>query len=312
MKEVKETKSKKYWYIQLNVNFFDDERVDWLCDQQNGYAYVVLYLKLCLKTANNNGILTRQIGDMIIPYDIDKIADMTHINVDIVRVALELYKRIGLVYEADENCNFMRLPEVPKMVGYTTQSALEKAERRERKSKEKAASALPEEASEKESGQFPEKFRTISGNCPEDEPEKVAQEYRVKSIELRDNNKSNTNTPSGEARNTPSGERLPSQPMQSVENSVETVEDSTAVVIGYFKFMYSCYMGKAHDPISPDKMESIRKAIKENRLTRKHVNAYFGDNGARGTKPLYGDSDAKIYHFISPGVVEILKRRCGE
>lgn len=122
----------------------------------------------------------------------------------------------------------------------------------------------------------------------------------------------NNNTPSGEARNTPSGESLPSQPMQSVENSVEKVEDSAAVVIGYFKFMYSCYMGKAHDPISPNKMESIRKAITENGLTRKHVNAYFGDNGAGGTKPLYGDSDAKIYHFISPGVVEILKRRCGE
>lgn len=312
MKEIKETKSKKYWYIQLNVNFFDDERIDWLCDQQNGYAYVVLYLKLCLKTANNNGILTRQIGDMIIPYDIDKIADMTHINVDIVRVALELYKRIGLVYEADENCNFMRLPEVPQMVGYTTQSALEKAERRERKNKEKAASALPEEASEKESGTFPDNFRKSSGNCPEDEPENVSQEYIVKSIELRDNNKSNTNTPSGEAMNTPGGESLPSQPVQSVENSVESVEDSTAVVIGYFKFMYSCYMGKAHDPISPDKMESIRKVIAENGLTRKHVNAYFGDNGANGTKPLYGDSDAKIYHFISPGVVEILKRRCRE
>ena len=51
--------NKKYWYIQLNVNFFEDERIDWLCEQQNGYAYVVLYLKLCLKTANNNGILTR-------------------------------------------------------------------------------------------------------------------------------------------------------------------------------------------------------------------------------------------------------------
>ena len=80
--------SKKFWYIQLNVNFFDDDRIDWLCEQNNGYAYVVLYLKLCLKTANNNGILNRQIGDMIIPYNVDKIAEVTNINVDIVRVAL--------------------------------------------------------------------------------------------------------------------------------------------------------------------------------------------------------------------------------
>lgn len=164
--------SKKFWYIQLNVNFFEDERIDWLCEQKNGYAYVVLYLKLCLKTANNNGILTRQIGDMIIPYNVDKIAEITHIDVDIVRVALELYKRIGLVYEADENCNFMRLPEVPGMVGYTTQAAIEKARQRERKK-------------QLESGQLPDK---CPDKCPDNVQDNVQQELRVKSKELRDNN----------------------------------------------------------------------------------------------------------------------------
>ena len=156
--------NKKFWYIQLNVNFFEDERIDWLSEQTNGYAYVVLYLKLCLKTANNNGILTRQIGNMIIPYNIEKIAEITHMNVDIVRVALELYKKIGLVYEADENCNFMRLPEVPKMVGYTTSEAIRKAEYRRKK-------AL-------EMGQIEDNGR-----------DNVPQELRVKSLELRVNNK---------------------------------------------------------------------------------------------------------------------------
>ena len=157
------SENKKFWYIQLNVNFFEDERIDWLCEQKNGYAYVVLYLKLCLKTANNNGILTRQIGDMIIPYNVDKIAEVTHMNVDVVRVALELYKRIGLVYEADENNNFMRLPEVPGMVGYTTQAAIEKARYREKKKL-------------LETGQ-------LKDSCPDN----VRQELRVKSLELRDN-----------------------------------------------------------------------------------------------------------------------------
>ena len=154
--------SKKYWYIQLNVNFFEDERIDWLCEQKNGYAYVVLYLKLCLKTANNSGILTRQIGDMIIPYNVDKIAEITHINVDIVRVALELYKKIGLVYEADENCNFMRLPEVPGMVGCVTQAALDKRKQREKK-------------------------QIGDGQSPDNVQDNVKQELRVKSLELRDN-----------------------------------------------------------------------------------------------------------------------------
>lgn len=162
--------NKKYWYIQLNVNFFEDERIDWLCEQQNGYAYVVLYLKLCLKTANNNGILTRQIGDMIIPYNIDKIAETTHMNVDIVRVALELYKRIGLIYEADENCNFMRLPEVPQMVGCITQAAIDKRKQRDRKK------LLPE-----------------PDNLLDNVQDNVPQELRDKSIELRDNNSEKDN-----------------------------------------------------------------------------------------------------------------------
>ena len=158
------SENKKYWYIQLNVNFFEDERIDWLCEQKNGYAYVVLYLKLCLKTANNNGILTRQIGDIIIPYNVDKIAEITHIDVDIVRVALELYKRIGLVYEADENCNFMRLPEVPGMVGYTTQYAIDKAKQRDRKKQK------------------------LLDSAQDNVQDNVSQELRVKSLELRDNN----------------------------------------------------------------------------------------------------------------------------
>lgn len=162
--------NKKYWYIQLNVNFFEDERIDWLCEQQNGYAYVVLYLKLCLKTANNNGILTRQIGDMIIPYNIEKIAETTHMNVDIVRVALELYKRIGLIYEADENCNFMRLPEVPQMVGCITQAAIDKRKQRERKKLLPGPDSLPD---------------NVQDNVP--------QELRVKSIELRDNSSEKDN-----------------------------------------------------------------------------------------------------------------------
>lgn len=163
--------SKKYWYIQLNVNFFEDERIDWLCEQKNGYEYVVLYLKLCLKTANNNGILTRQIGDMIIPYNVDKIADITHMNVDVVRVAFELYKKIGLVYEADSECNFMRLPEVPAMVGCVTQAALDKRKQRERKQLE-----------------IGQRLDNVQDNLPDNVQDNVPQELRDKSLELIYNN----------------------------------------------------------------------------------------------------------------------------
>ena len=174
--------NKKFWYIQLNVNFFEDERIDWLCEQKNGYAYVVLYLKLCLKTANNNGILSRQIGDMIIPYHVEKIAEITHMDVDVVRVALELYKRIGLVYEADAACNFMRLPDVPDMVGYITQKALYK--RKERARKGTPALKSGDSAGDTKGDKQGDTSGDIAGDIVGDN---VAQELRVKSKELRVN-----------------------------------------------------------------------------------------------------------------------------
>ena len=172
--------SKKYWYIQLNVNFFEDDRIDWLCEQQNGYAYVVLYLKLCLKTANNNGILTRQIGDMIIPYNVDKIAEITHINVDIVRVALELYKKIGLVYETDAECNFMRLPEVPGMVGCVTQAALDKRKQRERKQLGEGQSQddVPDNVQDNVQQELRDKSKEIRVNKQETQQEKEGEKGR--------------------------------------------------------------------------------------------------------------------------------------
>ena len=65
--------TKKYYWIKLNTNFFNKEQIDFLMSQKNGSEYVVLYQMLCLNTANNNGELTSKIGEMIVPYSIEKI-----------------------------------------------------------------------------------------------------------------------------------------------------------------------------------------------------------------------------------------------
>ena len=49
----------------------NSEVVDFLMSQPNGANYVVLYQMLCLKTINTGGRLAFQIGDMIIPYDVE-------------------------------------------------------------------------------------------------------------------------------------------------------------------------------------------------------------------------------------------------
>lgn len=68
--------------------------------QKNGSNYVVLYQMLCLMTINTNGRLSRQIGEVIIPYDVDKIQrDTKWFSTDTVRVALGLYAKLGLIYQ---------------------------------------------------------------------------------------------------------------------------------------------------------------------------------------------------------------------
>ena len=97
---------KKYFWIKLKTDFYDDdERIDFLMSQKNGSDYVILYQMLCLKTANKNGSLSYHIGEMLVPYEIDKIVrDCKYFNEDTVRVALELYKKLGLVYRENNGC----------------------------------------------------------------------------------------------------------------------------------------------------------------------------------------------------------------
>jgi len=76
------------------------DAVDFLMGQPHGANYVVLYQMLCLKTINTDGKLARHIGEVIIPYDEAKIQrDTKWFTIDTVRVALSLYKSLGLIYE---------------------------------------------------------------------------------------------------------------------------------------------------------------------------------------------------------------------
>ena len=77
----------------------NSEVVDFLMSQPNGANYVVLYQMLCLKTINTGGRLSRQIGEITIPYDVAKIQrDCKWFSADTIRVALNLYLSVGLIY----------------------------------------------------------------------------------------------------------------------------------------------------------------------------------------------------------------------
>lgn len=113
--------SKKYYWIKLKTDFFDLETIDWLISQKNGCEYVVLYQKLCLITANKGGELVTSIGEMLIPYDANKIARDTKFSFDTVVVAMELFKKVGLIYEQENG--ILKIPYVDDVVGCEGESA---------------------------------------------------------------------------------------------------------------------------------------------------------------------------------------------
>lgn len=104
-----------FYWIKLNMDFFNQDTIDWLKEQDNGCEYIVLYLQLCLLSANNNGVLVRHVGEMIIPYNAKKIAEQTRFSLDTVMVAMRLFTKLGLI-EVDDR-GTITLPAVPSMVG---------------------------------------------------------------------------------------------------------------------------------------------------------------------------------------------------
>lgn len=115
----------RYYWIKLTDRFMTSDTVDFLMSQKDGANYVVLYQMLCLKTINNDGLFVRRLGEIIIPYDIDKIQrDCKWFPIDTVRIALELYKSLGLVYE--NNDGYLAISDFGKLIGSQTLGAEKK------------------------------------------------------------------------------------------------------------------------------------------------------------------------------------------
>ena len=130
------SKTKRYYWIKLRESFLTSDAVDFLMSQKNGAQYVVLYQMLCLKTANTDGQLARKIGEVLLKYDIEKIQrDTKYFDVDTIRVALELYKNLGLVYEGNDK--ILQIANFDKMIGSETKWAKYKRVERDKEETKK-------------------------------------------------------------------------------------------------------------------------------------------------------------------------------
>ena len=154
-------KGRLYW-IKLTDRFISSDTVDFLMSQKDGANYVVLYQMLCLKTVNNGGVLARELGEMLVPYDMEKIQrDCKWFSIDTVRIALELYKKLGLVYV--NNDGVLAISDFNRLIGSQTYGAEKKALQRQGKENnyigggQRVDKCPPEKEKEKDKEKYKEK-----------------------------------------------------------------------------------------------------------------------------------------------------------
>lgn len=124
---------KRYYWIKLKDSFMSSDEIDYLMSQPDGANYVVLYQMLCLKTINTGGCLVSQIGEILIPYDAEKIQrECKWFSLATVRVALSVYKQIGLIFESPDG--ILAISNYSDIVGsetdYSAQKRLQRENRR--------------------------------------------------------------------------------------------------------------------------------------------------------------------------------------
>lgn len=118
----------KFFWLQLKEDFFEEDAISWLEEQVNGKEYSLFYLKLCLKSLKTNGMLIRTVGEILVPYDNEKLAEITNTDVDTVIVAMTLLQKIGLVKILSNGEIY--LSKIIHMIGSQSVGAFKKQQQR--------------------------------------------------------------------------------------------------------------------------------------------------------------------------------------
>ncbi|WP_269477188.1 phage replisome organizer N-terminal domain-containing protein [Hominibacterium faecale] len=96
--------NRKYYYLKLKENYFDDDSIVLLESMQDGILYSYILLKLYLKSLKYGGKLQL---DENIPYTAQMIATLTRQQVGTVERALKIYLQLGLVELMTDGAYYM-------------------------------------------------------------------------------------------------------------------------------------------------------------------------------------------------------------
>ena len=96
--------NRKYYYLKLKDNYFDDASIVLLESMQDGMIYSNILLKLYLKSLKYGGKLQL---DERIPYTAQMIATLTRQQIGTVERALQIYLKLGLMEVLPDGCYYM-------------------------------------------------------------------------------------------------------------------------------------------------------------------------------------------------------------
>lgn len=118
---------RKYWYLKLPRDFFEQHDVKVLGSMKDGKVYQLIYLKLLCESITHNGELR---FNEELPYTNEMLATICNVNLKVMDSAMAGLKSLGLVEITDDGT--IVLTEVYKMIGCETGQTIRKREYRER------------------------------------------------------------------------------------------------------------------------------------------------------------------------------------
>ena len=110
--------NKKYFYLKLKDNFFSSEEMLMLESLPDGLIYQNVYLRMCLLSLKNDGALTFK---NMIPYDLNMLSTVLRIDISTVKVAIEIFEKLGLVEKNDNEVLFMA--DIQTLIGKSSTEA---------------------------------------------------------------------------------------------------------------------------------------------------------------------------------------------
>lgn len=102
----------KFYWLKLKRDFFKRHDIRIIEDMQNGKDYILFYLKLLCESVDHEGNL--RFSEQL-PYDEKMLSVITNTNIDVVRSAITIFTKLGMMEILDDGTYFMN--EVNKMIG---------------------------------------------------------------------------------------------------------------------------------------------------------------------------------------------------